>query len=144
MSPDAGPLRGKRVLVVEDELLVSWMVQDLLSDLGCVILGPAATVAQALEAVATAPIDLAVLDLNLDGEMSYPVADALAAAGVPFAFATGYHRDRLLEAYRRFPILQKPLLRSDLRETLEALLRPQPPAAQAPAANRSPGAAPGA
>lgn len=139
----AGLLRGKRVLVVEDELLVSWMVQDLLGDLGCVVLGPAASVAQALEVIATTPVDVAVIDVNLNGEMSYPVADALAAAGVPFVFATGYHRDRILAAYRTCPILQKPLVGAHLGRTLEALLRPHTPTSDA-GADRSSNAPSGA
>jgi CheY-like chemotaxis protein len=125
MTPDHF-LSGARVLVVEDELLVSWMVQDMLTDLGCQVVGPASSVAQALDAVAAGDIDLAVLDVNLNGEMSYPVADALAAVGVPFVFSTGYQRSGLQEAYRTLPMLQKPLQGPDLRDTLKTLLRSRP------------------
>ena len=67
-------------------------------------------------------IDAAVLDVNLNGQMSYPIADALAARGVPFVFSTGYDKDTLLDGYRAFPILQKPLHRSILGDTLAKLL----------------------
>jgi CheY-like chemotaxis protein len=119
-------LKGARVLVVEDELLVSWMVEDMLTDLGCLVVGPACSVAQALEAVAAGNIDLAVLDVNLNGEMSYPVADALAAIGVPYVFSTGYQKGELREAYQTRPLLQKPLRGADLRDTLKSLLLSRP------------------
>jgi hypothetical protein len=63
-----------------------------------------------------------VLDVNLDGQMSYPIADALAARGVPFVFSTGYDKDTLLDGYRTFPVLQKPCQRSELSDTLAKLL----------------------
>ena len=72
----------------------------------------------------TEPIDVAVLDVNLNGEMSYPIADALAARGVPFVFVTGYDKDRMLDGYRCFPVLQKPFHRSELSDTLAKMLRP--------------------
>jgi hypothetical protein len=68
---------------------------------------------------------VAVLDVNLNGQMSYPIADALAARGVPFVFSTGYHKDRLLERYRTFPALQKPFHLSELTDTLVKLLTPK-------------------
>jgi DNA-binding NtrC family response regulator len=115
-------LSGCRVLVVEDEMIVAWLLEDILSDLGCAVVGPAASVKQALAMVGAEAIDAAVLDVNLDGEMSYPVADALAARGVPFVFSTGYDKNRLLDGYRTFPALQKPFHRSDLGDTLAKLL----------------------
>ena len=72
-------------------------------------------------------IDAAVLDVNLDGQKSYPVADALAARGVPFVFSTGYDKGRLLDGYRSFPVLQKPYQRSELGDTLAKLLTPKEP-----------------
>lgn len=117
-SPPAGP----RVLVVEDEVLVSWVAQDMLMDLGCVVIGPAVSVALALAMVEAEAIDAALLDINLDGELSYPVADALAARGVPYAFVSGYDRDRLPEAYRAVPYLQKPLRPAQLEDEVARLL----------------------
>jgi FixJ family two-component response regulator len=65
---------------------------------------------------------VAVLDVNLNGEMSYPVADALTARGVPFVFVTGYDKDTMLVGYRALPVLQKPFHRSELTYTLAQLL----------------------
>lgn len=76
-------------------------------------------------------IDAAVLDVNLNGEMSYPIADALAARGVPFVFVTGYDKDRMLDGYRTFPVLQKPFHRAELSDTLAKLLASSGPHAKA-------------
>jgi CheY-like chemotaxis protein len=116
---------GRRVLVVEDEMIVAWLLQDLLADLGCVVIGPAANVNQALGMVEAEAVDAAVLDVNLNGQMSYPVADALAARGVPFVFTTGYAKDGVLERYRANPILQKPYHRSAFCDTVAKLLTPK-------------------
>jgi CheY-like chemotaxis protein len=99
---------GRRVLLVEDEVMVSWVLEDMLVDLGYEIVGPAARVNQALAMVEAEAINLAVFDVNLNGEKSYPVADALTARGVPFAFSTGYNKEGLAVCYRDFPMLQKP------------------------------------
>jgi len=76
-------LSGKRILVVEDEVMVAWLLEDMLGTLGCAVVGPAARINQALAMIGAEVIDAAVLDVNLNGEKSYPVADALAARGVP-------------------------------------------------------------
>ena len=75
------PLSGSRVLLVEDEIIVSWLLQDMLADLGYEVVGPAARVDQALAIIQAEDIDAVLLDLNLNGQMSYPVADALVARG---------------------------------------------------------------
>jgi CheY-like chemotaxis protein len=119
-------LAGRRILVVEDEVMVSWTLEDMLATFGCVIVGPAARLNQALEIVSgAAAIDAAVLDVNLNGEKSYPVADALAARGVPFVFSTGYQRDRLLNGYKTCPMIQKPYGPSKLGDALIQLLAHQ-------------------
>jgi CheY-like chemotaxis protein len=87
---------GRRVLLVEDEPIVAWLLKDMLVDLGLMVVGPAASVNQALAMIDAESIDMAVLDVNLKGQMSYPIADALVARGVPFVFSTGYDIDRLL------------------------------------------------
>ena len=102
------PFSGRRVLVVEDEMIVAWLLEDMLADLGCAVVGPASSVEQALAMIDAEAIDVAVLDVNLNGQMSYPIADALATRGVPFVFSTGYDKDTLLDGYRIFPVLQKP------------------------------------
>ena len=80
-------LAKKRVLIVEDELLVALMIEDLLADLGCEVVGPFGSVAQALSAAGSEPIDLAVLDVNLGGEMVYPVAERLGYGILTFVSA---------------------------------------------------------
>jgi CheY-like chemotaxis protein len=117
-------LSGCRVLVVEDEVMVSWALEDMLAGLGCETVGPAARVNQGLELVAAGCIDAAVLDVNLNGQKSYPIADALTARGVPFTFSTGYNKDSMPEEYRDFPMLQKPYNRLKLGKILEKLLTP--------------------
>src|ERR1700728_3662930 len=124
------PFSDRRVLLVEDELFVVWLVEDMLDDLGCKVIGPASSVNQALAMIDAEAIDAAVLDINLNGQMSYPVADALAARGVPFVFSTGYDKDALLDGYRTFPVLQKAIQRSELRDTLTKLLTPKEPSVE--------------
>lgn len=121
------PLSGRRVLVVEDEMIVAWLLEDMLADLGCAVVGPAARVNQALAMLDAEAIDAAVLDVNLNGQMSYPVADALAARGVPFVFSTGYNKDSLPNSYQSFLVLQKPFDRLKLGVTLAKLLPPKEP-----------------
>ena len=116
---------GRRVLLVEDEMIVAWLLEEMLTDLGCAVVGPAASVNQALAMIDAEAIDAAVLDVNLNGQMSYPIADALAARGVPFVFSTGYDKERLLDGYRTFPVLQKPFHRSELGDTLAKVLTPK-------------------
>ena len=125
---------GRSVLVVEDEVIVAWLLEDMLADLGCAVVGPAANVNQALAMIDAAAIDVAVLDVNLNGEMSYPIADALAARGVPFVFVTGYDKNRMLDGYRTFPVLQKPFHRAELTVILAKLLAPMEPSAEPVAA----------
>jgi DNA-binding NtrC family response regulator len=119
-----------RVLLVEDEMLVAWLIEDMLADLGCAVIGPASSVNQALAMIDAEAIDAAVLDLNLNGQMSYPVADALAAHGVPFVISTGYDKDTLPDDYRACPVLQKPIHRSELSDTLAKLLTPKEPSVE--------------
>ena len=121
----SSPLFGRRVLVVEDEVMVSWVLEDMLADLGCEVVGPAARVNQALMMVEVEPIDFAVLDVNLNGEKSYPVADALTARGLPFVFSSGYNRNSLPDNYRTYPMMQKPYEQAILAVNLERLLIPR-------------------
>jgi DNA-binding NtrC family response regulator len=121
------PFSGRRVLLVEDEMLVAWLLEDMLADLGCVVVGPASSINQARAMIDVEAIDAAVLDLNLNGQMSYPIADTLAVRGVPFVFSTGYDKDTLLDGYRTFEVLQKPVHRSELSDTLAKLLMPKEP-----------------
>jgi len=124
-------LAGRRVLVVEDEMLILLNIEDMLADLGCTSVSAAATVSQALALVEAQAFDAAMLDVNLDGGNSYPVADALAARGVPFVFSTGYGGQGLKDGYRDRPVLGKPYRSAELVESLTRLMRP-PQAATVP------------
>jgi PAS domain S-box-containing protein len=114
---------GKRVLVVEDEVLVSMVVIDMLEELGVRPVGPAQSVAQALEAIASEALDAALLDGNLAGARVDAVAAALTRKEVPFAFVTGYARDNLPAAFRSAPILPKPFTEAELIAALRGLFR---------------------
>jgi CheY-like chemotaxis protein len=117
-------LSGRRVLVVEDEMLILLNAEDMLADLGCRSVSAAATVDQALSLIDAQAFDAAMVDVNLDGRKSYPVADALAARGIPFVFSTGYSGQSLDAGYRDRPVLQKPFRVAELVEILTRLLRP--------------------
>jgi len=110
--------------MVEDEMIVAWLLEDMLTDLGCAVIGPAGNVNQARAIIKAEAIDVAVLDINLNGQLSYPIADAL---GAPFVFVTGYDKGRILDGYRVFPVLQKPFHRSELSDILAKLLAPKEP-----------------
>lgn len=119
---DAAPLAGSRVLVVEDQMLLAMMMEDMLRKAGCGSVTLASGVERALAVVDAGDLDVAVLDINLEGETSLPVADALLERGIPFMFATGYSDALLGEAYRQQPCLTKPFQEKDLIGTLAALL----------------------
>jgi CheY-like chemotaxis protein len=114
-------LSGRRILVVEDEMLVLMMTEDMLADLGCESVTSAATVDQALALIDAEGFDAALLDMNLGGDKSFPVADALAARGVPFIFSTGYTGQDMREGYRDRPVLKKPFRYEDLTGVLSRL-----------------------
>ena len=119
---DNSTLNGLKVLVVEDEMLVSMLVEDMLSDLGCTVVGPAAELEEAMSLAQNAEIDLALLDVNLGGRPIFPVADTLKARGVPFAFASGYGEAGLSEDHRGAAVLQKPFREADLAKALRGLV----------------------
>ena len=123
MSGDGGgALAGLRVLVLEDEMLVALLVEDMIAELGGMVIGPASSVAEALALVDAGQVQAALLDVNLShGGSGYAVADALAARAIPFAFVTGYGRTSLREPYQDRPILQKPFLVEALRRVLATL-----------------------
>ena len=102
--------------------MVAMLIEDMIQDFGCQIAGPAARVAQALAVIDADGIDGAVLDVNLAGEWSYPVADALAARGVPYVFVTGYGQAGLDAAYHSHPVIQKPFTRASLERALESVI----------------------
>jgi CheY-like chemotaxis protein len=112
-------IAGKRILVVEDEFLVSAMIVDMLDELGAQVVGPAATIAAGLSLAEEAEIDAAVLDVNVRGSRIDPVADALSARNIPFVFGTGY---RDLGWATDAPMLEKPYTNSALEAALARVL----------------------
>lgn len=118
-------LSGMRVLVVEDEAVVAMLVEDELRASGATVLGPAATVDHALRLIGTAVVDggigVAVLDIKLRGETAMPVADRLAALGVPFVFATGYGAGFDTGGHGAVPTLRKPFDPARLVAAVESL-----------------------
>ena len=113
-------LAGARVLVVEDEALVAMLVEEYLDELGCQVVAVAPRLEDAQELARTLALDAAVLDVNLAGRLSYPVAEVLRARGVPFVFATGYGLAGLPDALRGVPVLSKPFRQDQFAAALEA------------------------
>lgn len=112
----------QRILIVEDEPLISMMIEDFLDLLGKDVAGTADSVASALPIVEAGEVDAAILDVNLaGGEKSWPIADALAQAGVPFVLATGGSGDMIVHAHQGRPILAKPFTMDAVEQALAAL-----------------------
>lgn len=124
VSGDA--LEGLRILVVEDEALVAMLVEDMLGDLGCEVLGPVGGVRQALDLLESEKPAAAILDVNLGGEPVYPVADALMAAGTPFVLATGYGELGVADPYKGVPVLQKPFEQAELERCVRRAVEARP------------------
>ena len=101
-------LSSRRVLIVEDEILILMMIEDMLTDLGCESIAVASKVDQAIALVEGQVFDAAMLDINLNGIPSYPIADALTARGVPYFFSTGNGVKDMKEGYRDQDVLKKP------------------------------------
>ncbi len=99
----------KRVLVVEDEYIIAADLADALTALGIAVIGPVSSVAKAMAMIDGEQLDGAILDINLHGDAVYPVADILAARGIPFVFATGYDRTAIEPGYEKFPRCEKPV-----------------------------------
>jgi CheY-like chemotaxis protein len=120
-------LEGRRVLLVEDEAMIALLLEDMLGDLGCEVVGPAYALAPAMAlASGEAPIDVAILDVNIAGHPVFEVADALRARQVPLVFSSGYGESGLRDVDRGAPVLGKPFRAGELAAALrEALAAPQ-------------------
>ena len=114
--------RRKRILLVEDEALVAMLLEDMIQELGFEVVGPALRLERAAELVDSEVFDAAILDVNLGGCRSYPIAERLVAKGVPFAFATGYGSPGVVEWRDRVPLIRKPFEKSTLSSVVEGLL----------------------
>lgn len=116
-------LPGCSILLVEDEALVAMLLEELLNEMGCHAVQIASRVETALSSIAAKTFDIAILDVNLKGETSYPIADLLELHKIPFVFATGYGIQVVPEKYRWHTVLQKPFRKPELEEALLAALQ---------------------
>jgi CheY-like chemotaxis protein len=123
-EPSAAPntAGGKRVLVVEDELMIRMLLEGMLTDLGYSVAAEAGSIDEALSLANAAQFDVAVLDVNLNDKPITPVVEVLVRRGVPFVFASGYGRGGVPEAYRQNPTLQKPFQVEALALAIDAAL----------------------
>lgn len=122
LTRDLELLRGKHILIVDDDYLVADQTRQELEECGAVIVGPVPSVDQALELLETLRIDAAILDINLDGEKVYPLADRLSERRIPFVFATGYETSAMPGKYRGFALCEKP---AELVVIARALFAPE-------------------
>ena len=115
-------LQGRRVLIVEDEFFLATLIEETLQEFGCETIGPFTRLELALQASRQEIFDIAILDINLNGKMVFPLADDLVLRGLPFVFLTGYAAKDLPEAYRALPRVQKPFDSAAVRQALEQVL----------------------
>ena len=115
-------LRGLRLLVVEDTFLVADLIVEQLLECGCEVVGPVGRVAKAVSLAEQERLDGALLDINLAGEFSFPVAAALASRGVPFIFLTGYGEQAMPAEFRAAPRLAKPFDMDELVRGVSAMV----------------------
>ncbi|MEG3175424.1 response regulator [Sphingomonas sp. RB3P16] len=119
-------LTGRRILAVEDEMLVLMNIETALKDFGCSTICSASSVVEALALLARQSFDAAILDVNLGGEKSYQVADALVRLGVPFVFSTGYSDHGVRIDLEDRPVLRKPYTRAALYAAFARLIPDAP------------------
>ena len=122
----AGNAEGRSVLVVEDEMTIVLVIEEALAGLGAEVIGPASRLDEALRLAREAPIDAAILDVNIRGGDSYAVADVLAGREIPFVLCSGYSDWAIEGRHRDRPRLPKPYSASELKEQVLKLLKPSP------------------
>lgn len=115
-----------RILVVEDDMMIALLVEDMLVELGHDVVELAMRLPRAEELARSIEFDLAILDVNLDGRKSFPVADILEDRGIPFLFATGYGASGIDPAYAGSPVITKPFLANDLQVAIGKLVAQRP------------------
>jgi CheY-like chemotaxis protein len=120
--PAPTPLAGRRILLVEDTLIVAEELVHILRRAGCTVVGPYPRLSPALDAARRETFDLALLDVNLDGDRVYPVVDALLPRAIPFILLTGYGPESIDAAYRHHPRLTKPFGGEELRTAMQRAL----------------------
>jgi CheY-like chemotaxis protein len=122
MTEAGKTVAGKRVLVVEDELMIRMLLEGMLTDLGHTVAAEAGGIDEAVALAKKGTFDIAVLDVNLNGQPVTPVVEVLVERGVPFIFASGYGQRGLPEAYRAIPTLQKPFQADALAQAIETAI----------------------
>jgi CheY-like chemotaxis protein len=120
MTFSSNSAASKRILVVEDELMIRMLLQDMLADLGHTLAGEAGHIEEAMTLAKQSEFDLAILDVNLNGQPISPVVEVLVGRGLPFVFATGYGQRGVPEPYRTTPTLQKPFQADALAKAIAA------------------------
>lgn len=121
-QPSAGASK-RRFLIVEDEGAVGMLLEDMLTDLGYEVVGVAARLGEGLRKAEKEMLDCAILDVNLDGRPSFPIAEALRKRGIPFLFVTGYGSKGINPTFAAHPVLAKPFLQTDLAAALSKVLK---------------------
>jgi CheY-like chemotaxis protein len=125
MTNENTAVSSLQILVVEDESMVAMMIEDMLEDLGHKVIATSGRMPDASKLVSVASADLAILDVNLNGEETYPLADSLAARAIPFIFATGYGSSGIKAEWSGVPVLQKPFQSRELAEAINRAVQPQ-------------------
>jgi CheY-like chemotaxis protein len=120
------PLKGRRILVVEDSPVVAPFTADLLAELGCAVVGPAPNLAAARELIEDGEFDAALMDVHIRGERVFPLLDLLQARGTPFVLTSGYADWQMPDKWREAPRLQKPYTLDQVGAALGAALGATP------------------
>lgn len=116
-------LRDVRVLIIEDEAMVAMLLEDILNEFGCKVAGIVSELDEALVKCAEGRFDVTILDVNLNGSRTFPVAEKLAELRLPFVFSTGYGLAGVPPAFRGIPVLSKPFQEHDLKDAILRALR---------------------
>ena len=122
MNNERKPGEPVRILLVEDEALIALMLEDMVEGMGCAVTGLAPRVGLGVTLAESGDFDLAILDVNVAGENVEPVAQALAARGLPFIFATGYGEAGVPLGYRNRPVVAKPFRSEQLEDAIQRAL----------------------
>jgi CheY-like chemotaxis protein len=124
LSPETtnyAPQRGLKIFIIEDESMVTMLIEDILQDLGYEVVGNASRIEEALDKISTHTFDAVILDVNLNGHETFKIAGKLESGGIPFLFATGYGVHGLPERFRSVPVLPKPFREKDMERALKAV-----------------------
>jgi DNA-binding response OmpR family regulator len=114
-------MTGRRVLIVEDEGIVAMLLEDMLVELGHEVIGTVGRMDRAAQLISETSAEVVILDVNLNGEQTYPLASTLSSRGIPFIFSTGYGSSGLKEEWRNAPALQKPFQARELERGMRQI-----------------------